>query len=86
MSAAAAAAAAVDDEMHVNSNDQNNFYFAFFSDISNKFKISGQASAPTAYLGSSTTVDLLTLMHNRTGHGNMRMLIEASKSKLVSVV
>ncbi len=40
-------------------------------------------SQPAAYLGSSTTTNLLTLMHNRIGHGNLRMLIESSKSKLV---
>jgi hypothetical protein len=74
------------DENHVNSNDTNDFYFAFFSDISAKFKTAAKldSDSAVAYLGSSTTVDLLTLMHNRTGHGNLRMLIEASKSKLVN--
>ena len=47
------AAVAVDKEMHVKSNDQNNFYFAFFFDIFNEFKIFRQASAPVACLGHS---------------------------------
>jgi hypothetical protein len=69
---------------HVNKNS-NIYYSAFFNDISNNFKIASEVNLDNsvAYLGSSTTVDLLTLMHNRTGHGNLRMLIEASKSKLV---
>ena len=45
---------------------------------------SNNSSYPMACLASSSSSDLLTLMHNRTGHGNLRMLIESAKSKLVS--
>lgn len=61
------------------------------TDISSSFSthdlfcaLTTTASDATAYLGSSKTTDLLTLMHNRTGHGNLRMFIEACKSKLVN--
>ena len=45
---------------------------------------SSSCSIPMACLASSSYSDLLTLMHNRTGHGNLRMLIESAKSKLVT--
>ena len=45
---------------------------------------SSSCSSPVACLASSSSSDLLTLMHNRTGHGNLRMLIESAKSKLVT--
>ena len=72
-------------ESHVTINDLNNYYSCFSRDTACVFHTAELASnTPIAYLGSSSTIDLLTLMHNRTGHGNLRMLIEASKSKLVS--
>ena len=72
-------------ENQVTSNNEIDYYFAFYCDISANFETAELVSnKAVAYLGSSTTSDLLTLMHNRTGHGNLRMLIEANKSKLVN--
>ncbi len=63
-------------------NDSNIFYSNFYPNLSSVFITAELVdSQPAAYLESSTTTDLLTLMHNRTGHGNLKMLIESSKSK-----
>ena len=40
-------------------------------------------NTPTALLASSSVVDVLGLMHERTGHQHKRSLIECVKSKLV---
>ena len=59
-------------ESHVTFNDLNNYYSCFSRDTACIFHTVEPASAaPIAYLGSSSTIDLLTLMHNRTGHGNL---------------
>ena len=58
--------AAVVSDATVN-NDANIFYLNFYPDLSCAFKTAELVdSQPAAYLGSSTTTDLLTLMHNRT--------------------
>ena len=73
--------AAVDDECIVN----NIFYSNFCFDLTEKMPAASSSfSIPVACLASSSSSDLLTLMHNRTGHGNLRMLIESAKSKLVT--
>ena len=72
---------AADDECIVNNN--NIFYSNFCVDLTEKLRrASSSCSIPVACLASSSFSDLLTLMHNRTGHGNLRMLIESAKSKL----
>ena len=74
---------AADDECIVNNN--NIFYSNFCVDLTEKLRrASSSCSIPVACLVSSSSSDLLTLMHNRTGHGNLRMLIESAKSKLVT--
>lgn len=83
---AAAADAGHDSDASVAMNrvtNSSNIYYSSFSRDLSSCALMTAASKPIAYLGSSTTTDLLTLMHNRTGHGNLRMLIEACKSKLV---
>ena len=80
---AAAAAAAVD--VSVVTNKTNDFYSNFCVDLTQKLRAaSNSCSIPMACLASSSSSDLLTLMHNKTGHGNLRMLIESAKSKLVT--
>ena len=76
-----AAEAHVDDAIVARkSKDTESYYLSLFlNDLSDSLA----DSTPVAYLGSSTTTDLLTLMHNRTGHCNVRTLIECHKSKLV---
>ncbi len=43
-----------------------------------------QSTIPVAYLSSSSTTDVLGLMHERTEHQNKRSLIECMKSRLVT--
>ena len=67
-------------------NDTESFYLSLFlSDLSDALDDSSKLidSKTIALLGSSTSTDSLTLMHNRTGHFNMKALIESHKSKLV---
>ena len=60
-------------------NESNNFYSNFCVDLTDKLRhASSSHSIPMACLASSSSCDLLTLMHNRTGHGNLRMLIESA--------
>ena len=74
---------AADDECIVNNN--NIVYSNFCFDLTEKMRAaSSSCSIPVAFLASSSSFDLLTLMHNRTGYGNLRMLIESAKSKLVT--
>ena len=75
-----AAEAHVDDAIDARNLKESDSYLSLFlNDLSDSLA----DSMPVAYLGSSTTTDLLTLMHNRTGHCNVRTLIESHKSKLV---
>ena len=61
------ASAAVSDDTVT--NETNIFYSNFYPDLSCVFMTAELVdSQPAAYRGSSTTTDLLTLMHNRTGH------------------
>ena len=72
-------------DVSVVTNESNNFYSNFCVDLTEKIlAASSSCSIPVACLASSSSSDLLTLMHNRTGHGNLRMLIESAKSKLVT--
>ena len=81
--AAAAAAAAVD--VSAVTNKSNIFYSNFCVDLTKQLRrASSSCSIPVACLASSSSSDLLTLMQNRTGHRNLRMLIESAKSKLVT--
>ena len=64
------------------SNESNIFYSNFCVDLSEKLRAANSSrSIPMAWLASSSSSDLLILMHNRTGHRNLRMLIESAKSK-----
>ena len=74
---------AADDECIVINN--NIVYSNFCFDLTEKMRAaSNSCCIPMACVASSSSSDLLTLMHNRTGHGNLRMLIESAKSKLVT--
>ena len=74
---------AADDECII--KNDNIFYSNFCVELIEKLRrASSSCSIPVACLASSLSSDLLTLMHNRTGHGNLRMLIESAKSKLVT--
>ena len=75
----AADAHVVVDDVESNNGVESFYLSLFVSDLSVKLT----DSQPIALLGSSTTTDLLTLMHNRTGHCNIKTLIECQKSKLV---
>ena len=73
----------------VNDNEENNFYFKDFSSqlVKMSRSVGGCTSykaVPVCYLASSVSVDVLGLMHERTGHFNKRGLIECVKSKFVS--
>ncbi len=43
-----------------------------------------QLTVPVAFLSSSSSTDVLGLMHKRTGHANKRSLNECVKSRLVT--
>ncbi len=67
-------------------NDTESCYLSLFlNDLSDALDDSSKLidSKTIALLGSSTSIDSLILMHNRTGHFNMKTLIESHKSKLV---
>ena len=67
-------------------NDTKSCYLSLFlNDLSDALDDSSKLkdNNTIALLGSSTSTDSLTLMHNRTGHFNMKALIESHKSKLV---
>ena len=73
----------------VNDNEENNFYFKDFSNqlVKMSRSVGGCTSykaVPVCYLASSVSVDVLGLMHERTGHFNKRGLIEFVKSKFVN--
>ncbi len=78
---------AIDASAAVSVDTVNIFYSKFYPDLSSAFITAELVdSQPAAYLGSSTTTDLLTLMHNRTGHGNLKMLMELSLMELPTMV
>jgi hypothetical protein len=54
------------------------------SESTSENKQAQQSTIPVAYLSSSSTTDVLGLMHERTGHQNKRSLIECVKSRLVT--
>ena len=72
----------------VNDNNNNIFYFQdFTSELVRASSVGGSTSYkanPVCSLACSASVDVLGLMHERTGHFNKRGLIECVKSKIVS--
>ena len=56
------------------SNDKKNIFYSNFSSSAKP------AVKPICLLASSTSSDILGLMHERTGHLNKRALIECVKS------
>jgi hypothetical protein len=71
-----------------NDNKDNIFYFKdFSSELVKTSSVGGCTSykaIPVCSLACSVSVDVLGLMHERTGHFNKRGLIECVKSKIVS--
>ena len=71
-------------------NDENTYYTSFACDDMKRAKSKSDATSaelyniPTAFLSSSSSTDVLGLMHERTGHQNKRSLIECVKSRLVT--
>ena len=70
-------------------NKDNIFYFKdFSSELVKASSVGGCTSykkaVPVCSLACSVSVDVLGLMHERTGHFNKRGLIECVKSKIVS--
>ena len=72
----------------VNDNKDNIFYFKdFSSELVKASSVDGCTSykaIPVCSLASSVSVDVLGLMHERTGHFNKRGLIECVTSKFMS--
>ena len=80
--AAAASAGQACNVSDLINNDIN--YSSFSCDASSDASSAANHNIPTAFLSSSSTTDVLGLMHERTGHQNKRSLIECVKSRLVT--
>ena len=52
--------------------------------LSDKNNKAQRLTVPVAFLSSSSSTDVLGLIHERTGHANKRSLIECVKSRLVT--
>jgi hypothetical protein len=69
----------------VTHNLSSSFYSKFCSDARVPDDDARQlATTATALLASSSTLDVLGLIHERTGHLNKKAIIECVKSKLVN--
>jgi hypothetical protein len=65
-------------------NNSSSFYSKFSSNVcSADVDARRLATTATALLGSSSTLDVLGLIHERTGHLNKKAIIECIKLKLV---
>ncbi len=52
--------------------------------LTNKNNKAQHFTVPVAFVSSSSSTDVLGLMHERTGHANKRSLIKCVKSRLVT--